>query len=64
MITKVDSCLCNDLAAFNLRYCCEDCAHFEAEKHECSLGFGSAQHRARAVKPGDSLVFCKTFELA
>ncbi len=64
MITDVDARLSRDLVEFRLRYSCEDCAHFELEGGGCSLGYRTVAHRARSVAPGDTIVFCKTFELA
>ena len=64
MITEVDARLRSELAEFRVKYCCEDCTHFEAEGGECSLGYRALDHRARSIAPGDVIVFCKTFELA
>ena len=64
MITEVDARLRSELLEFRVRYCCEDCAHFEVEVGGCSLGYRTLDHRARPIAPGDMIVFCKTFELA
>ncbi len=63
MITPVDLRLCNDLAAYDFKFCCEDCAHYEPATLECSLGYCSATHRARPIDLGSTVVFCKAFEL-
>ncbi len=63
MITRVDPQLRADIESFELRYACEDCTHFEPQGAGCSLGYLTTPHRARAITPGDSIVFCKTFEL-
>jgi hypothetical protein len=63
MITLVDSQLMSDIEGFSLKYACEDCTHFEPRCSDCSLGYVSMHHRARAIAPGDTIVFCKTFEL-
>ena len=64
MITRVNLRLRNELSEYNVRFCCEDCAHFEGQSSECSLGYSCEPHRKRQVEPGDAIVFCKTFELA
>jgi len=63
MITRVDSQLRQDIQNFALKYACEDCAHFETHARSCSLGFDPTVHLAHAISPGDTIVFCKTFEL-
>ena len=63
MITRVDSQLREDIESYALKYSCEDCAHFESASRSCSLGFVPTPHLARAIEPGDTIVFCKTFEL-
>ncbi len=63
MITPVDRQLRDDIEAYGLKYACEDCSHFDPQSSLCSLGFVANPHRARAIEPGDTIVFCKTFEL-
>jgi hypothetical protein len=63
MITEVDSRFCSDVVRYDFKYCCEDCVHYEPIGFECSLGFSSDPHRARPLHVGDTVVFCKAFEL-
>ena len=63
MITEVDSRFCSDVVSYNFKFCCEDCVHYDATDFECSLGFSSSPHRARALQVGGTIVFCKAFEL-
>jgi hypothetical protein len=63
MITVIDERLHSDIQVYALKYSCENCIHFEQQRGGCSLGFVPGPHRARAIEPGDTIVFCKTFEL-
>jgi hypothetical protein len=63
MITRVDAELRDDIECYALKYACEDCSHFDPQSSGCSLGFVPTPHRARTIEPGDTIVFCKTFEL-
>lgn len=63
MITELDQPLIDALGKYRVRFCCEDCAHFENDLLECSLGYFSEPHRSRELKPGRRIIFCKTFEL-
>ena len=52
-----------DRLRYDLRFTCEDCAHFAQES--CVHGFPTAEHRShRYLSPTATLVFCKDFELA
>lgn len=65
-----DDALRSEIAHFELRFNCEDCAHFSghtpsgvsATQYSCVHGYPTDPHRrnSRAV----SIVFCKEFELA
>jgi hypothetical protein len=47
---------------YALRFCCEDCAHFDAAHERCRHEWPNEQHRrARRLLP--VLDFCKEFEL-
>jgi hypothetical protein len=51
---------------YSLRFCCEDCGHFDPVREVCRHEWPVAPHRraryqARAA-PGDEVVFCKEFE--
>ncbi len=63
MITTVDLRFCDDVVQYNFKFCCDDCIHYEPNGFECSLGFGTAPHRARRLRVDDTVVFCKAFEL-
>ena len=55
--------LLEEIARFELRFTCEDCAQFELESEACSLGYPNVDHRARRPT-ADHIVFCKEFDLA
>lgn len=51
---------------FGLRFCCEDCAHFDAADVRCRHDWPTELHRRehyQAREPADFVVFCKEFEL-
>jgi hypothetical protein len=51
---------------FALRFTCEHCSHFQAERERCAHGYPSEVHRAsRYDEAGEEteLVFCKDFDL-
>jgi hypothetical protein len=64
MITKVDERLRREAGRFELRFRCEDCAHFEPERGSCGNGYPNEAHRAVELGTLTSLTFCKEFELA
>jgi hypothetical protein len=47
--------------AFSLRFCCEDCAHFDPASDGCRHEWPNAEHRRE--HNGDAIDFCKEFEL-
>jgi hypothetical protein len=50
--------------AFALRFCCEDCAHFDPSDERCRHEWPNATHRAGDVAERPGMVdFCKEFEL-
>ncbi|MGD0675264.1 MAG: hypothetical protein ABSC94_07580 [Polyangiaceae bacterium] len=61
MRTAVDERWRSEINRFDLRYCCEDCSHFDGERQRCSLGYPPSPRRERT--DGDGFDFCKTFEL-
>jgi hypothetical protein len=63
MITAVDFDFCQQVKRFTLRFCCDDCIHYNPAGGECSLGYCAAPHVSPSVTPGGNVVFCKTFEL-
>jgi len=63
MITELNRPLIEALDQYRVRFCCEDCVHFEFDTSGCSLGYVTQPHRLRPLAPGQTIVFCKTFEL-
>lgn len=63
MRTFVDDTLRREASAFQLRFGCEHCAHFEPERRVCSEGFPNAPHLDVNVAVIALLEFCKSFEL-
>ncbi len=61
MRTTVDDRLLDEAKRFELRFGCEDCAHFAGEA--CLHGYPTTQHRRALLRPGAVLSFCKEFEL-
>lgn len=52
-----------EASAHALRWSCEDCALFDAEREKCAHGFPTEEHRRAYNERGALLVFCKEFEL-
>jgi len=50
----------HDLAAFSLRFTCDDCRHFLREAQACAHEWPTEEHR---LPVRDVIVFCKEFEL-
>jgi hypothetical protein len=51
-------------ARFALRFTCEHCTYFDAERERCMHGYPNREHRAARYEQGATdLVFCKEFEL-
>ncbi|MCC6750015.1 MAG: hypothetical protein IT371_20285 [Deltaproteobacteria bacterium] len=50
---------------YALRFCCEDCAHFDPDENACAHEWPDDEHRTAfyADPACDRLVFCKEFEL-
>jgi hypothetical protein len=49
---------------FALRFTCEHCALFDAERERCAHGFPTDEHRlAFYAQPGAPIVICKDFQL-
>jgi hypothetical protein len=70
--TAVDTRLVDEAARFQLRFACDDCVHFAAERESagpggsCGNGWPTRLRRS-ALDPSPSdppLAFCKEFELA
>lgn len=63
MLSVVDEPLRRDARAFELRFRCEDCAHFDPSTGRCAEGYPNEQHRRVALESVTTLSFCKSFEL-
>jgi hypothetical protein len=49
---------------FALRFCCEDCGHFDAGTGRCRHEWPNQSHRRQGEgTPAAALDFCKEFEL-
>lgn len=62
MKTRVTLQLLEEIARFDLRFTCEDCASFTGEA--CAHGYPNREHRRRVLIEGEHVVFCKEFESA
>jgi hypothetical protein len=63
VLTEVTPELVEASRRYRFRYGCESCAHHDAVLGECSNGNPNAAHRERGLEAGQTLVFCKLFEL-
>ena len=63
MRTKVDSQLREEAARFKLRFTCEACVHFAAERRACANEYPTLAHLGIDLESVASLEFCKEFEL-
>jgi hypothetical protein len=62
MKTPVDALLADEAARFHLRFACDDCAHFDAERpRTCAHGWPISLRRS--ALEGEFVSFCKEFEL-
>jgi hypothetical protein len=64
VISRLDARLRREIGELRLRYTCERCVHLDEATGGCALGYPNEAHRERPLDGGDSLVFCKEFELA
>ncbi|HMR06546.1 MAG TPA: hypothetical protein PKA88_12235 [Polyangiaceae bacterium] len=64
MQSKVDATFRAQAKRYALRFCCEDCAHFELERERCAHEYPTEDHRRRDLEKSEVVVFCKEFELA
>ncbi len=62
MKTRVTLQFLEEARRYDLRFTCDECAHFvETPKPCCAHGWPAGE-RTRALDPGDEIVFCKEFE--
>lgn len=64
MILVVDEQLRREARRYSLRFTCESCAWFDAERGSCSHAFPNDAHRAIDLDLVTEVAFCKEFELA
>jgi hypothetical protein len=60
----VDERFRGEAQKFNLRFCCQDCAHFAPETRACGNGYPTQPHLEIDLQQVPSLEFCKDFEVA
>jgi hypothetical protein len=58
-----DALLREQAQRFALRFACEDCAHFDAERARCVHGYIERPSVSDLEKPDGVITFCKEFEL-
>jgi hypothetical protein len=61
--TRVDTLLRSEAERYQLRFTCEDCAHFSPEARACAHGYPTEAHQGIVLESAVSLEFCKEFEL-
>ena len=59
MKTRVTLQLIEEASRFELRYACDDCAHFVDDR--CANGWPGGERR-RTLRAEESIEFCKEFE--
>jgi hypothetical protein len=60
----VDPALVLEARTFSLRFACDDCAHFDPDGGRCMHGYTERPGAKDLQQPGDTVTFCKEFELA
>lgn len=63
MRTLVDLQLRDEARRFELRFTCEHCVHFVAERRACANEYPTQAHLEIDLEHSPSLEFCKEFEL-
>ena len=63
MKTPIDPRLAGEASRFALRFACDDCVQFDAERTP-TCAHGWPIRLRRSALEGESLSFCKEFELA
>jgi len=61
--TPVDSQLRAEAERFQLRFTCEHCVHFVAERRACANEYPTTAHLGVDLERDTSLEFCKEFEV-
>ena len=62
MKTRVTLRFLDESRRFDLRYACDDCAHFCSTEAACAHGYPLGERRGRTLREDDELSFCKEFE--
>ena len=63
MQTRVNHQFRVEVRRYVLRFNCEWCAHFDADRAACANGYPTAPHRRQDLDSIHLLTFCKMFEL-
>jgi hypothetical protein len=63
MVHDVDEALRAEAKRFRLAFACPDCAQFDPERTQCSLGYPVAPHLRADLEGRAEVIFCKAFEL-
>ena len=64
MITRVDERFRREARDFSLRFGCESCAAFDADRGSCAHQYPNHDHVGVELATAETVVFCKEFELA
>ena len=63
MLTRVDDQLRTEARRYALRFTCDACLHFDADRPSCSHGYPHHEHQGVDPERVSVLSFCKLFEL-
>jgi hypothetical protein len=61
--TLIDAQLRDEAKRFELRFTCEHCAHFAADRRACANEYPTHAHLGVDLEARENLEFCKEFEL-
>lgn len=64
MIVRVDARLREEAETLRLRFRCEECAAFDADRAACVYGYPTEPHRGIDLARARDVLFCKAFEVA
>ncbi|MGZ3416603.1 MAG: hypothetical protein ACXVEF_24950 [Polyangiales bacterium] len=59
MKTRVTLQLLEEARRWELRFTCDECAHFQGDR--CAHGWPEGE-RSRTLREGETIAFCKEFE--
>lgn len=59
----VDPELVLEARRYRFRFTCQDCQHVDAGGQVCSHGYPNRPHLDADLRPGQTVEFCKEFEL-